>query len=295
MKTDSLFYRLFKNWPQLALDFLNLPYSGDNYCFVSEEIKQTGFRIDGLFKPNEQNPGYPLIFAEAQSQADKHFYGRLFTEITLYLYQEKIQRPWLALVIYPKRNIEKHAGIAFEPFMQLPQLHRVYLEDYQQRANLNPTQALIALIACKPSEAVALVQTLVNHYPKPNDPALNFIETVLVYKLPNLSREEIRAMLGLDTQLKQTRFYQEIAEEERREGRQEGVQQGMQQGMQQGQYQECLTLLTRQLRRKFGQQPQLDAALQHLTELPLAHLEDLADALLDFTAIDELHEWLQKS
>jgi hypothetical protein len=52
-------------------------------------------------------------------------------------------------------------------------------------------------------------------------------------------------------------------------------------------------LLTRQLRRKFGVQPQLETALQRLPELPLKRLEDLADALLDFAKTDELHEWLQ--
>ena len=201
MKTDSLFYSVFKNWPQLGLDFLDLPYSGDNYNFVSEEIKQTGFRIDGLFKPNEKNPNYPLIFAEAQAQPDNYFYGRLFTEITLYLYQKKIQRPWLALVIYPKRSIEKYSGIAFESFMQLPQLHRIYLEDYLHSSNLNPAQALIALIACEPSEAIVRAQALAKQHTEPDDPVLNFIETVLVYKLPHLSRKEIRIMLGLDTQL----------------------------------------------------------------------------------------------
>jgi predicted transposase/invertase (TIGR01784 family) len=43
----------------------------------------------------------------------------------------------------------------------------------------------------------------------------------LVYKFPTPEREAIRQMLGLD-ELKQTRFYQEIAEEERVEGRAEG-------------------------------------------------------------------------
>ena len=64
---------------------------------------------------------------------------------------------------------------------------------------------------------------------------LEFIETVLVYKIPNLSREEVRAMLGLDVQLKKTRFYQEIAEEERREGE--------------------VQLLIRQLSKRFGPLP----------------------------------------
>ncbi len=271
MKTDSLFYSLFKNWPQLGLDFLGLPYDGASYCFVSEEIKQTGFRIDGLFKPNEQNPNYPLIFAEVQAQPDEQFYGRLFTEITLYLYQQKIQRPWLALVIYPKRSLEKHSGIAFEPFMQLPQLHRIYLEDYLQQTNLNLTHALIALIACEPSEAIVRAQALVKQHTEPDDPVLNFIETVLVYKLPHLSRKEIRTMLGLDTQLKKTRFYQEIAEEERQEGWQQGKLEGKLEGK--------AVLLQQLLTKRFG--PLSKQTQLRLTTASLEQLELWADRILD--------------
>jgi len=63
-------------------------------------------------------------------------------------------------------------------------------------------------------------------------------------------------MLGLDTELKQTRFYQEIVEEERRE--------------------ESIVLLTRQLRRKFGIQPELEIALKRLPGMELTMLENLA-------------------
>jgi predicted transposase/invertase (TIGR01784 family) len=41
---------------------------------------------------------------------------------------------------------------------------------------------------------------------------INLIETIIVYKLPKKSREEIEAMLGL-SELKQTRVYQEALEE----------------------------------------------------------------------------------
>lgn len=45
---------------------------------------------------------------------------------------------------------------------------------------------------------------------------LDWVETILVYKLPRLSREEIQSMLGLsDVELKQTRFYQEALAEGR--------------------------------------------------------------------------------
>lgn len=62
---------------------------------------------------------------------------------------------------------------------------------------------------------------------------LELVLTMLVYKFPPLGREEIRLMLGID-ELKQTRFYQEMAQEEQEIGVQRGLQQGLQQGVQQG-------------------------------------------------------------
>lgn len=52
---------------------------------------------------------------------------------------------------------------------------------------------------------------------------LELIETILVYRLPTLTRKEIQTMLGLtDRDLKQTHFYQEVFTEGQQEGRQEG-------------------------------------------------------------------------
>ena len=92
-------------------------------------------------------------------------------------------------------------------------------------------------------------------------------------------------MLALnEVELRQTRFYQEVSAEGRQEGKQEGLQEGKQL--------ECILLLSRQLRRKFGLQPQLENSLQDLISLPLEKLEDLADALLDFKAVTDLETWL---
>ena len=66
MKNDTLFYRLFQRRPALALELLGLQYSNDSYRFSSEEIKQTAFRIDGLFTPITDNLEQPVIFAEVQ-------------------------------------------------------------------------------------------------------------------------------------------------------------------------------------------------------------------------------------
>jgi predicted transposase/invertase (TIGR01784 family) len=52
------------------------------------------------------------------------------------------------------------------------------------------------------------------------------IETVVLYKLPRLSREEIQAMLQVHD-IRETRVYQEAKEE----GLKEGIEKGMEKGM----------------------------------------------------------------
>lgn len=61
--------------------------------------------------------------------------------------------------------------------------------------------------------------------PSKQQQLLQFIETILAYKFPTMSREEIEQMFSL-SELKQTRFYQEAF--------QEGVEQGIEQGKVQG-------------------------------------------------------------
>ncbi|NJR25835.1 MAG: Rpn family recombination-promoting nuclease/putative transposase, partial [Richelia sp. CSU_2_1] len=53
---------------------------------------------------------------------------------------------------------------------------------------------------------------------------ISLIETIIVYKLPQKSREEIAAMLNL-SELRNTRFYQEV--------KQEGLEEGLEQGQRQ--------------------------------------------------------------
>jgi predicted transposase/invertase (TIGR01784 family) len=292
MKTDSLFYRLFQQWPELALGLLKLPYSADRYRFVSEEIKQTGFRIDGLFKPaDEKDEHLPIIFTEVQYQADNDFYGRFFTEITLYLYRQPVQRPWLALVIYPTRGIEKPATPSFEPFMSLANLQRIYLEDYRQVTDVQDVmQRLLQLLACTPSQ----IEPVIKHWQQtdwPKDNAtLNFVETILVYKMPHLTREEIRTMLGLDTELKQTRFYQEIAEEEHRRGMLEGEIKGKVEGKLEGKLEGRLEgemiILSHLLNKRFGPLP---AEIEgRLLKASTEELERWSDRIFDAKTIDDI-------
>ena len=113
----------------------------------------------------------------------------------------------------------------------------------------------------------------------------DFVETILIYKFPNVTRERIQAMLHLpDVDLKQTLVYQEA----RAEGRQEGWQEGRQEGRQLGEK----ALVLRQLRRRFGTlTPAQETRIQALS---VTDLEALGEALLDFQTAVDLTAWLQQ-
>ncbi|MFZ4702374.1 MAG: DUF2887 domain-containing protein, partial [Candidatus Methylumidiphilus sp.] len=67
MKTDSLFYSLFQHLPGLIFELSGWQVERpQDYRFQSVELKQTAFRLDGLFTPPEGDENSPLLFAEVQ-------------------------------------------------------------------------------------------------------------------------------------------------------------------------------------------------------------------------------------
>ncbi len=105
MKTDSIFYQLFQASPSIFFELIgHLPAEGNDYEFRSVEIKQTAFRIDGVFLPISDVPSQTVYFVEVQFQKDQLLYQRFFAEIFLYLEQNELTFDWYAVVIYPKRS-----------------------------------------------------------------------------------------------------------------------------------------------------------------------------------------------
>ncbi len=75
------------------------------------------------------------------------------------------------------------------------------------------------------------------------------------------------------------------------EGIERGIERGIKRGIEQGRKQGELALLNRQLNRRFGSlSPQLQ---ERIDNLPIAELEELGEALLDFTTIDDLEAWFE--
>lgn len=280
MKTDSVFYRLFQRMPGLALELAGLEYEPAGYVFRSEEIKQTAFRLDGVLIPPSADPTRPYVFAEVQFQQDDGFYARFFSEIFLYLRQYKPAHSWYAVVIYPDRAVERQGLPHFHSLLHLPEVRRVYLEDLRELPGNSPALSLIGLLLCPPEQAAEHTRkALAQPAPMPPHEWLDFIETILVYKLPKLTREEIKNMIGVqDIELKQTRFYQDVFGEGKQEGKQEGRQEGE------------WAILLRLLEKRFGPLP--NALNSHLRQLPPHRLESLSEVLLDLRNLDELNTWL---
>jgi predicted transposase YdaD len=182
-------------------------------------------------------------------------------------------------------------------------LQRVYLEDLVDRETDSFAIAIIQLILSSESQAVTMARRLGEKIEQETDPeiqeqVLELIETVLVYKFPKLSRQEIEAMFTY-SDLKQTRVYQEAKEEGEQRGLQLGEQRGLQLGEQKGlklgekrgMVKGQATMLLRLLNRKFGQiSPSLRGKVNKLSA---KQLENLAEALFDLETIADLSEWLK--
>ncbi len=139
MKTDSIFYRIFLDYPRSFFDLIGeVSAQEDNYKFSSIEVKQLSFRLDGLFLPTQENSDQPLYLVEVQFQPDEDLYYRLFSEFFLFLKYYKPPHPWQMVVIYPSRKIEREQSIHFRNLLNLEEVSIIYLDELGEEAKNSP-------------------------------------------------------------------------------------------------------------------------------------------------------------
>lgn len=218
MKTDSIFYRLFQEFPSIFFEIIgNPPIEANTYNFLSVEIKQTAFRIDGVFLPVQGVDNY-IYFVEVQFQSDSEFYSRFFAEIFLYLRQNKPQNDWRAVVLYPNQSVDTGDIKHYHEFFASQRVSQVYLNELSEAAEYSIGIGTLNLVISPAARAVGQARSLIDKVRQEiadelqQQKFLQLIETILFYKLPNTSREEIQAMFEL-SDLKQTRVYREAVQE----------------------------------------------------------------------------------
>ncbi|MBD2290609.1 MAG: Rpn family recombination-promoting nuclease/putative transposase [Microcystis sp.] len=276
MKRDSIFYRLFETFPESFFDLLNLPPETVNhYQFSSLEVKQLAFRLDGVFLPDNLND--PIYFVEVQFQKDERFYSRFFSEIFLYFHQSELSQNWQGVIIYPHREIENSPKSRYQEFFESGRVNCYYLNQLDEGDSLGVKvlQLIVESEQKTLEQGKELIQQVRQQFQESlkRQDILELIETILIYKLPKLNRKEIEKMFSL-SDLRETKVYQEALEE----------------GKEEGELSAKKSLILRQLNLKLGSIPlKLE---QKIKQLNPNQLDNLALALLNFSDLEDLQQWL---
>ena len=117
---------------------------------------------------------------------------------------------------------------------------------------------------------------------------VDMVITIISYRFDQISRREVEKML--DITFEETRVYQEVVQEATQKGLQAGLKAGLKEGRREGRQEGEASLITRQLRKRFNEIP--EDTQKAIEALPLTALEDLGEALLDFSELAEVQSWL---
>jgi predicted transposase/invertase (TIGR01784 family) len=288
LKTDTIYYQLFKRFPSLIFTLVeHQPERARDYRFESIEVKETSFRIDGVFLPPVGISPRIVYFAEVQFQNDEYLYFRFFSETSLYLHRNKdLFDDWFGVIIFSSRSIEPENINIHRSMLNGPQVQRIYLDEIENWPEQPIGIRLMQLTLTPPEQAPEQARELIR---QANDEDTGFLLkkdiidmvcTIAVYKFSNLSRDEVEAMLGL--RLEETRVY--------RDARAEGEESGVRKGREEGALEEAQALILRLLTRRIGEMtPEMRSGIQVLS---LPQLESLGEALLDFSGPADLVNWL---
>jgi predicted transposase/invertase (TIGR01784 family) len=275
MRRDSIFYKLFQQFPPLLFQLLpTSPENADRYRFDSVGVKEPKFEIDGVFLPSETDG--TVYFCEVQFQKDEQLYERTFAESFLYFYGNRSRfSDWQTVIIYPTRSTEQSNFQPYHDLLSGDRIHRIYLNELGNIRTLPIWVALMALTTLDesqaPAEAKYLLQRNITEQPS-SQAIIELVTTIMVYKFEQLNQREVEIML--DITLQETRVYREIKAE----------------GLEQGRSQEAINLVIRQLTKRFGE---ISGEIRSsISSLPLTVVEDLSEALLDFTDLSDLNVWL---
>ena len=283
MRRDTIFYQLFRQSPSLLFELISQPPdNAQQYIFDSIEVKETAFRLDGVFMPPD--PSGIIYFCEVQFQPDELLYERMFSEISIYSYRQRNTfSDWRAVAIYPSRSLEQSNRNVVVEMLASGRMTPIYLDELGTEEELPIGLSLMVLTTLEGDEAKAEARRLVE-LARGSRAIIGLLSTIIVYKFSNLSRDEVDEMLGIE--LQQTRVYQEA----KAEGETIGEVRGEARGLERGRTEEGQALVLRLLTRKLGQiAPDVHSRVNSLT---IERIESLGEALLDFTQMGDLLTWL---
>jgi len=290
---DKLFYWLFQHQPDRILPLLpDLPADARGYRFSAPVLKEREYRLDGLFLPPPERPELPVLILEAQMAADAGFLRRLYAETARLVQQESTIHHWRVVVLCPSRQLNFGDPAPVAEFVE----QRVQWIELLSAA-ANPTapalvQAL-ALLLQSEQELPATTSALRARVAGTGNAAEidDVIAAILVARFNGRSIQELCAMGGITLDdFTQSVAYREIFGRGEASGEARGVALGEARGIVLGQVQGEAKVTLRLLGRRCG--PLTGEQEIMIRSLPLERLEALAEALLDFEGMADLHAWM---
>jgi predicted transposase YdaD len=237
MKTDPLFYELFRCYPSSLSELTGLEVDGD-YVFESITVKSTEKRLDGFFRRKDGES--PDIFLEVQGYDDPNIYWRLFQEIFIYYAQADKKTPFTAVFIFTDTKydpgdcpVEKFAEPNCMIIRYLPDCLKLLKDKASPLTVLKP---LILESKKQLPEAVPKWKSEIASLKLPErtaDTLIELLENAILSRFPKMTLEEIQDMIRL-TPLEKTVAGQELIrmgfDDGILKGRIEGIQKGIEKG-----------------------------------------------------------------
>lgn len=239
MITDPLFYRLFETSPETFFVLLGMSIESARemaarYQYQALEFKETSHRADGVFLPKE--PGLPLYFLEVQFYSLPTVFADLLVKVYTYLKQNDPGQAFCGVVLFASRSLEPTRVVPYRALLESEQIRRFYLDEMPELSNAPLGLSILYLINQTEAKAPTMARELITRTRTEiadeglRDDLVELIETVIIYKLPRLTREEIQAMLQVHD-IRESRVYQEAREEGLKEGKKEGLEEGKKEGL----------------------------------------------------------------
>jgi predicted transposase YdaD len=237
MKTDSLFYQLFRLHPASLFELAGLEADGE-YVFESITVKSTEKRMDGFFR--RADGGGQNVFLEVQGYPDNVIYWRQLREISTNYEQSGSTQPFTAIILFIDEKYDPN-NCPIPDFVPPNRLIRLYLPEClktigDKAGPLTVLKPLILRDKEKLLQAVPQWKTEIDSMKLPesmNSVMTELLENAILSRFPKMTRKEIEKMIQL-TPLDKTVAGQELIQIGIEKGRMEGILQGIEKGLERG-------------------------------------------------------------
>jgi predicted transposase YdaD len=237
MKTDQLFYELFKIDSRSLFRLVQLEVEGE-YTFESFTIKTTEKRLDGFCKRIDGIG--PNVFVEIQGYPDSKIYWRALRELGTYYEQNEDTAPFVLIVLFLDEKYDP-GNCPLSQIAPPHQLIRAYLIDcldavWKEAGVLTVLKPLALSRKEQAFEHIREWKAEIQALPLPAEKLqilIGLFEYLIIQRFPTINRKEVETMLQL-TPIEETVIGRELIQIGKQEGQQEGIKEGEKKGLTKG-------------------------------------------------------------